>query len=291
MSRVQSLLVGVIMSVSVCSVTVADSQSGKLLPRFCDRPIAVSVSPERTTIAIADQFSGRIIVADFWGRILWATACADAGLHPQAVCMMSEGELLFISQEHRILYRVVRQSSSDCDSLCEVSRAFNDKSAPEIVSQMPDKALLLFDKSSGNLSLFYPEQDSLAPFSAKVSGRATSVALSPSRRIVIAARGHKPLQVFSSNGDFIVAPGWSASPSEQNWEAGPVAVDIRERIWAADITRRQIRIFDMAGAEVGSVAFPEGLDRPIAIACAADAAVIIVFDNGSVIRYEDFSNK
>ncbi|MEK7775435.1 MAG: hypothetical protein AAB305_06085 [Candidatus Zixiibacteriota bacterium] len=287
MSRHHSISVLAIMTIAFSSLVIADSQVGRPLPRICERPVAVSVSPEGTAMAIVDDFSGRIFVTDFFGRILWTTVCADAGLHPRAVCLLSEQELVFISKEHHRLYRVIRQTAANCDSVAELSFLFKDKAEPTIVTKMPDNSLLLYDKSSGLLSLLSPDKDSALPYPLKVTGRALSVAVSPSRRVVVSARGHRPIQVFSSSGDFIVAPGWSGSPSEQNWDARPVAVDIRERIWAADLTNRQIRIFDMAGAEVGSVPFPAGLDRPVAIACASDAAVIIVFENGYMIRYEE----
>jgi hypothetical protein len=275
--------------VGLSAAVLADSQAARPLPRICERPIAVSVSPDRTAIAIADEFTGRLFVIDSHGRILWTTACADASLHPSALYMLSDQELLFVSRENSRLCRVIRQTSSHCDSVADLGGLLGEKAQITSLAPMPDNSLLLLSASSGDISLLSPSRDSLTPFRAKISGRPVSVALSPSHRIVVSARGHKPLQVFSINGDFIVAPGWNVSPSLQNWESGAVAVDIRERICATDLTNRQIRIFDMAGTELESMPFPSGLDRPVALACASDASTIIIFENGSMVRYEDSS--
>jgi DNA-binding beta-propeller fold protein YncE len=279
------------MIVALSASLFADSQLGRPLPRVCERPVAVSVSPEGTAIAVADQFTGRIYVIDSQGRILWTTACADATLHPSAVCMISEEELLFVSRENRRLYRVIRQSSSGCDSVAELQAHFGERAQLAMISQMPDNSLLILDASNGSMYLLSPSKDSVLRFSAKIAGKVMSVALSPSRRVVVSARGHKPLQVFSIQGEFIVAPGWSMSPSTQNWDSGPVAVDLRERIWATDLTNRQIRIFDMAGTEIEFMAFPDGLDRPVALVSTSDASTLVIFENGSMVRYEESASK
>ncbi|MFQ6007849.1 MAG: hypothetical protein ACE5K8_02755 [Candidatus Zixiibacteriota bacterium] len=251
------------------------------------KPAAIAISPSGQKMALSDQQTNRIFIIDLQGRLLWIAGEETAFDQPQAVCFLTETEVLFSLRDKSIILRVSRGNPSVIDTVADLTTQL---SSPRVVDQMmrtPKGQYVVLDRSQGELLLFDSEWKYQRTLVSNGSGKGkvlapSSFGLTSAGEVLVADEKNYPVQVFSPEGKFLFYYGWNQPTIHRGWEAVAVAVDTRGFFWVADETYKQFRIYDQSGGELSAIPFPHKLFRPAAMVGTADNHMVVLDETSTL---------
>lgn len=255
------------------------------------KPGQMSLSPDGDRVAISDQFGNSIQVIDSRGALIWSASQAIALNQPVAVAFAGSGELLFSQWESLQIFRVNEKWPSVIDTVADLSAFIGPGSricklyrrADQswlILASNPDR-LFSFDSNFSNPQILIKGGGSKGKLD-----RPVACAQASSGRIVVAGRGHFPIQIFDPLGKFVVSADWNNATPAASWEAAAVAIDQRETIWAVDATNMQFRCYDPTGTLTSVRSIASGNRFPSDMAITVDHQLLVSDASGRIDIYD-----
>jgi DNA-binding beta-propeller fold protein YncE len=255
------------------------------------KPGQAALSPDGDRVAISDRFGNSIQVIDSRGNLVWAAGEGLALNQPTAVAFASSGDVLYSQWDGHLVFRVSQKSVNRIDTVADLSKSAGPASRILKIYLQPDKAWLVLTSNPDQLVRF--DTDFKTPAVLVKGGsskgkidRPTGVAQTASGRLVVAARGANPVQIFDQSGKFLVAADWNASTPVGIWEAAAVTVDTRERVWAFDATNIRLREYDQTGTLLSTRGISSGNRFPVDMVITADNQLIVIDANGRIDLYD-----
>jgi len=255
-----------------------------------DRPASLAVSAAGDQIAVTDPHANRIAVLDYQGRLLWSCGDKINLGQPLAAAFLSDDELLFSGSNACLLLKISRDNATVLDTVADLTSVMGDRRRIDQLLRTRDGNWIVLDRTDGRVLLFDQDWKLIDNLIGSGSGKGkllvpTGMMVTGEGRIIITDRKNYPAQLFSAEGSFLFNFGWNNPATERGWEATAVAVDSRTVIWIADETGARFRQFDAAGAEIGSVDFPNPLFHPIAMCGTIDNRMMVLDDRGRLVFY------
>lgn len=255
-----------------------------------EQPVALSISPIGERMAIADLSADRIYVLDIQDRLVWSAGENVRLGGPGAVCFVDEENILYAPVSSPLILKVTEQEPDIIDTVANLAGTLDSHSKIGAIVRDGSSGYLVLDVGLGAVYRFTADWSEQTEVIEHGSGRGkvlvpTGLALAAGSKIVVSDQKNYPVQLFAPDGRFIVACGQNLPGSQQGWEASAVAVDVRETIWAADVTSRTLRLFDPAGQQIQTVDFAPSLLRPAAMAGTVDNRIVVLDETGVVVFY------
>jgi len=255
-------------------------------------PVSVSVSPSGASLAVADITSNRILILNIEGRLESVLGdLLDLG-QPRAICMTDERTVLLIPDKSMAVCRVQLDQPSEIDTLLFLPVINGRIPKPTQILTSTSRQFLLLDDPADRIVAVDENWEVVSVMNLeKGSGRGkfrsiAAIAALGDDRLVVADRRNLPGQILSRDGRFLAELGWNRPDLPSDWEASAVGVDTRNVIWVADQTNRELRLFDPAGAQIGSEPFASGMIEPIAMVGTKTSGMFVADRSGRLYLYE-----
>lgn len=219
------------------------------------RPSHLALSPTGDRIALADNITGRILVIDYRGEVLWG-AGENAKIEPPlTVAFDSENEILFTAANTSLVFKCRENEPQKIDTVANLEEVFKRKISVKQLVKRPGGDYLILDDKSGSILRADSSWEEGQVLISGGQGRGklwapSLMTVDFSGKILVTDLKNYPLQVFDGNGKFLFYGGWDKPGLERGWEATAVAVDRTERIVVADRTNSQLRLYDQSGREI-----------------------------------------
>lgn len=255
-----------------------------------NRPSSLALAPGGDQLAIADPGQGMIFVVDSDARMLWVAGEELPLPGPDVVWFESDNSIGFIPVTRDLVLSVNRDRPTSLDTLAFLVPSTPARRIAQVVKES-DSVYVVLDDSNGDIRRISGEnwrKEEVVIGHGPGPGRLlapTALAVTVGGRLVVSDQKNLPAQIFDPKGRPVAPLGWDNPADQRGWIAGAVAVDSRNVIWVADLTHDRFRRFDPSGSEAESVAFPNPLFRPRAMAATVDNRVIVLGDTGSLLIY------
>lgn len=255
-----------------------------------ERPSGLAVSPEGEQIAIADAQANRIVVIDYRGEPLWTAGDRAALKQPYAVAFADESRLLFLTSESSTIFGVSRENPTEIDTVTSLSLVTGRDLRVEQLLRETSGTWLVLDSKKGEVLRFDADWKFLEVVVPHGSGKGmvlvpTSMTVLSGGRLVVTDERNYPAQAFARDGKFLFHLGWNSPTFERGWEASAAAVDNRGMVWVSDATNYRFRVFDPAGTQIGTVAWPNPAFRPVAMTGTVDNRMMVLGEFGVAAYY------
>jgi hypothetical protein len=255
------------------------------------KPGQLSVSPSGDRLALTDRFSNRIHILDTRGNVLWSVSEGVTLNQPQAIFMSDAGTVVFSQWDSRLLFRVIESTPQVIDTVVDLSGALGMKARIMRIVQRRDKSYLILTDNPEQLVHFAFDWTDPHVIAKGGSGKgklygSTACAELPAGRLVVVGNGNYPVQLFDNSGRFLTAADWNNPMPQGGWIGSALAVDQRERIWVADLTKSVFRRYDLTGTSIDIRPFSSPVSRPVDMAVTSDNQLFVLNDNGRLDMYD-----
>lgn len=290
----RTVLVGVAILIAANTARAVDERPpliARPLPLTVTKPGQLALSPDGNRVAVTDRFANRIHVLDSHGESIWSVGEGVALEQPTAVTFISPAELIFSQWESRRLYRVAEKTPTRIDSLEDFSTVLGPKARIIKLYTLKNRSILVLTSKPDQLVRFDADWKRSTVLIRAGSGkgrlgRPSACVEMMSGRLAVAQGGAYPVQVFNADGSLLFAADWNSPTPPGDWEAGAIAVDRRETIWAADVTHAGFRQYDPTGTLISLRPFASPNRIPADMAITADNQFIVVDENGRLDLYD-----
>lgn len=277
--------------------TTAASRGAELAPLTPIAVLAVSkpgqlaVSPEGDRVAICDRYSNRVVVFDSNGKVLWSVGLGVELDQPAAVLWLNNKELVFSQWDSPMLLHVAEDQPLLLDTVVDLSAEIGEKGRVTRLYLRRDLTYLALTENPDRLWHFDSQWKSPAVLIRGGSGRgqigrSSVVTFLASGRLAVAGTSSQPLQIFDAEGNLVMVADWNSPTVQRLWAATAAAVDHRERIWVADVTGAQFRLYEPGGTLLATRAFAVRTARPADMVVTSDNHLIVVDASGGVDLYD-----
>lgn len=248
------------------------------------RPVQLALSPAGDRIALADNVTGRILVIDYRGEVLWGTGENVRIEPPLTVAFDTENEILFTSANSSLVFRCRDNEPQKIDTVADLKAVFKRKVAVKQILKRPGGDYIILDEKSGSILRVDSAWESGHLLIPGGQGRGklwapSQMTLDFSGKLFVTDLKNYPLQAFNGNGQFLFYGGWDKPGVERGWEATAVTVDRMERLIVADRTNSQLRLYDQSGREINLL--------PLGYAPSSVTAMTITF-GGQIYIIDEF---
>lgn len=282
----------------VCiSVTVtAQSSLSTFLPvrtvnTTLSHPAQMSVSPQGDRFAVSDPYANSVQVFDSRGIELWGSGKNLTLARPQGLVMPNSGSVLFSQIDAPGVQLISEQQSSSISPVADSLQLFSPKTTIKKIYQLRDQSFLLLTDKPAQLLAVDQSWKQIRPLVTAGSTRGmlnspSACAELPGSRCVVTGGGDFPVQFFDLQGRLITVADWNSVAPRKSWSASGCALDQKSRLWVADLTNAQFRLYDLTGTLLETRPFASPLMRPVDLGILSDGQFVVINDNGSIHFYE-----
>lgn len=289
---------GFVALIILCITASAISQSlpttltpTRIVNTTLTHPTQMSISPQGDRFAIADPYANSIQIFDNRGAELWNTGKNLTLSRPHGLVMTGSGTILFSQLDAIGLFLASEDQPSMVTPIPDSLGLPSPKTRIKKIYQLQNQSFLLLTEYPTHLLTVDQSWKKIVPLINAGSGRGmlnspTSCVELPGSRIAVTCGGDFPVQFFDAKGRFLNVADWNSSTPRKSWNASGSALDQRSRLWVADITNAQFRLYDLTGTLLGTRGFQNPLMRPVDLGILSDGQLVVVNDNGSIHFYE-----
>lgn len=254
------------------------------------KPGQMSLAPSGDRVAVADRFGNRILVFDVHGAMMWSSGEAAGLRQPQAILMTEATEVCFVQKGSLHLLKISERTPQSVDTITlltapsgkgEIRRLYRQPNGRFLVLWENPDALQRWSHDWSHPELLIEEGSEKGRLD-----RPTSCLSLSANRIAVSGSGRYPVQLFDKSGKFLSLVDWANPTGKSVWEASALAVDHRERIWVADITNSQYRVYDLVGNMLFYRPFAAPAQKPTDMIVSSDHQLLVLNDSGRLEIYD-----
>lgn len=263
----------------------------RTVPTSLTHPTQMSISPQGDRFVIADPFANRVTVFDSRAAELWSAGKNVSLARPHGVVMSSSNSMLFSQLDTPGLYLATEAQSTTVAPLADSLQLSSTKTVIRKIYQLRDQSFLLLTEKPTQLLAVDPAWKESRVLVKGGSGRGMLNSPSactelPGSRIVVTGGGDFPVQFFDLKGKLITVADWNSITPGKSWNASGCALDQKSRLWVADLTNAQFRLYDLTGTLLETRAFVHPLMRPVDFGVLSDGHLVVANEDGTIHLYE-----